>query len=339
MAPSARTSAPWRFLESTSLVPGRDHAALDQFGERHARRVARGHERRQRGFRQRFDGGDAGFGRRGIGLVALEADVAAAEAFCHGAGGAGAVERIDHEVAGLRRRQQHARQQAFGLLGRMNLLAVGALEAFLAGAQRDQPVGTRLHVLIGGLQRFIVERIAFGLFVARGPDHGFVGIGEAAAAKIRHRIGLAPDDIVENPEAEVLHDRADAENVVVGADHPQRRRRFHDAAAGQQPGAGEIVIGGKGRELVPVVVDGVDMGFVGALEVALELQVVRRICEHQIDRTCGKLRHLGDAIAYDDTSTRRGLKLCAGRPCRRPATRLNHDSITLTQATLSATRD
>ena len=211
----------------------------------------------------------------------------------------------------------------------MNLLAVGALEAFVAGAQWDQPVGTRLHVLVGGLQRFIVERIAFCFFVARGPDHGFVGVGEATSTKIRHRIGLAPDDIVENPEAEVLHDRADAENVVVGADHPQRRRRFHDAAAGQEPGAGEIVIGGEGRELVPVVVDGVDMGFVGALEVALELQIVGRICEHQIDRTCGKLRHLGDAIAYDDTGAQLELKFSAGRPCRRPATRLNHDSNTL----------
>ena len=64
---------------------GRNHAALDQFGERHARGVARGHERRQRRFRQRFDRRDARFGRSRIGLVALEADVAAAETFCHGA--------------------------------------------------------------------------------------------------------------------------------------------------------------------------------------------------------------------------------------------------------------
>ena len=167
----------------------------------------------------------------------------------------------------------------------MHLLAVVALEALFAGAQRDQPVGTRLHVLVGGLQRFVVEGVALGVLVARGPDHGLMRIGEAAAAEIRHRIGLAPDDVVEDPEAEVLHDRADAENVVIGADHPQRRRRLHDAAAGQQPGAGEIVIGGEGRELVPVVVDGIDMGFVGALEIALELQIVRRIGEHQIDRT------------------------------------------------------
>src|SRR5258708_3570074 len=41
------------------------------------------------------------FRRSRINLVALEADIAAAEAFCHGARGAGAVEGVDHEIAGL----------------------------------------------------------------------------------------------------------------------------------------------------------------------------------------------------------------------------------------------
>jgi len=126
---------------------------------------------------------------------------------------------------------------------------------------------------------------------------------------------------------------------VIGADHPQRRRRLHDAAAGEQPGAGEIVIGGEGGKLVPVVVDGVDVGFVGALEIALELQIVGRVREYQVDRGGRQFRHLGDAIAYDDLGALMGLKFSAGRPCRRPATRHNHDSNTLTQATLSATRD
>jgi hypothetical protein len=81
------------------------------------------------------------------------------------------------------------------------------------------------------------------------------------------------------------------------------------------------------------------MGFVGALEVAPELQIIWRVCEHQIDRTGRKLRHLGDAIADDDTSAGLRLEFSAGRPYRRPATRHYHDSITLTQATLSATRD
>jgi len=84
MAPSARTKAPW-LLGVDQFGAGRDHAALDQFGERDARRVARGHEWGKSSCRQRLDGGDARFRRGRIGMVAFEADVAAAETFCHGA--------------------------------------------------------------------------------------------------------------------------------------------------------------------------------------------------------------------------------------------------------------
>ena len=58
-----------------------------------------------------------------------------------------------------------------------------------------------------------------------------------------------------------------------------------------------------------------------------------------IDAGGRQLRHFGDTVADNDAVTRRRLKFSAGRLCRRPATRHNHDSITLTQATLSATRD
>ena len=152
-------------------------------------------------------------------------------------------------------------------------------------------------------------------------------VGEAAAAEVRHRIGLAPHHVVENPEAEILQDRADAEDVVIGADHPQRRRRLHHAAAGDQPGAGEVVIGGKARELVPVVVDRVDARIVGTLEVALKLQIVGRIGEDEIDRFRRQLRHFGDAVADRECGRIRvALELTAGRPDGRPATRHNHDS-------------
>src|SRR6478752_6219877 len=79
----------------------RNHAALDQFGERDAGGVTRGHERRESCCRQRFHRGDARFRRSRIALVAFKADVTPAETFCHGAGGAGAVEGIDHEIAGF----------------------------------------------------------------------------------------------------------------------------------------------------------------------------------------------------------------------------------------------
>ena len=70
--------------------------------ERHARRFARGHERRERRRFQRLDRGDALLGGLGIGRIALDADEAAAEVLGDRAGGAGAVERIEHEVVGPR---------------------------------------------------------------------------------------------------------------------------------------------------------------------------------------------------------------------------------------------
>jgi uncharacterized membrane-anchored protein len=66
-----------------------------------------------------------------------------------------------------------------------------------------------------------------------------VRVGEAAAAEVRHRVGLAPDHVVEDPEAEILQRRADAEDVVIGADHPDRAVGLQHAALGEQPGAGE----------------------------------------------------------------------------------------------------
>ena len=94
---------------------------------------------------------------------------------------------------------------------------------------------------------------------------------------------LAPDHVVEDPEAEILHDRADAENIVIGADHPDRAGGLQHAAAGGEPGFGEFVVGGEAGELVPVVGDRIDVRIVRALEIAGELEIVRRIGEDQID--------------------------------------------------------
>ena len=215
--------------------------------------------------------------------LALEADEAAAEMLGDGAGRAGAGEGIEHEIVDARGRQDDAREQRLRLLRRMQFLAVAALEAFLAGAQRDGPVGADLDILVAGLEHFVIERVALAARLARRPDQRFMRVGEAAAAEIRHRVGLAPDDVVEDPEAEILHHRADAENVVVGADHPDCAGRLEDAPRGQEPGAGEIVIGRKARELVPVVGDRVDVRIVGTLQIAGELQIVWRVGEDEID--------------------------------------------------------
>ena len=91
-----------------------------------------------------------------------------------------------------------------------------------------------------------------------------MGIGKAAAAEIRHRVGLAPHHIIQHPEIEILNDPAEPVDIVVAADHPERAIRLQDAARLGQPGRRESVIGGEAVELVPVILDAGDGRMVGA---------------------------------------------------------------------------
>ena len=127
-----------------------------------------------------------------------------------------------------------------------------------------------------------------------------VGVLEPAAAEVRHRVGLAPDDVVEDPEAEILHRGADAEDVVVGADHPDRAVRLQHPASRQQPGAGKGVVGCEAVELVPVVVDRVDLGLVGAEQFAVELKIVGRVGEDDVDRLVRQTFERRHAIALEN---------------------------------------
>ena len=124
-------------------------------------------------------------------------------------------------------------------------------------------------------------------------------IGEAAARKFGIGIGLAPDHVVQDPEAQILQDRADAEDVVIGADHPERAGVLQHAARRGQPVAGEAVIVGEAAELVPVIVDRIDLGLVGTAQFAAQLQIVGRVGEDQIGAAFGQRVHALDAIAFD----------------------------------------
>ena len=72
-----------------------------------------------------------------------------------------------------------------------------------------------------------------------------------------------------------------------------------------------------------MVVDRVDARIIGTLEVALQLQVIGRVGEHEIDALGRQLRHCRDTVADQDSMS---LKTDAGRPNGRPATRHYHDS-------------
>ena len=259
--------------------------------------------------------------------------------FADRAGRAGAAERVEHEVVGPRGCENHPRQQRLGLLRRMQLPAVAALEAFLAGAERQDPIRAHLHIVVAGFERFVVESVALAARFACRPDQGLVRVGKTAPAKVRHGIRFAPHDVIEDPKAQILQDRPDAEDIVVRPDHPERRRALHDAPAGDQPGAGKIVVGGKARELVPGVVDRVDARIVRTLEVALQLQVIGRVGKNEVDRFRRQRCHLGNAVTDQNSAALERLRTDAGRPIGRPATRCYHDSGLLTQATRPVTRD
>ena len=127
-----------------------------------------------------------------------------------------------------------------------------------------------------------------------------MGIGEAPSAKIRHGIGLAPDDVVQNPEAHILHQRADTENIVIGADDENGCILFHHAPRRAQPVPAEGIIGGKILEFVPVIIHGIDKTVVGAVKLALKLQIIGRIGKNQIDRAGWQRIERGDAVTQNN---------------------------------------
>ena len=156
-------SALWRRLASASFAPGAIRPASTRLAK-----AMRGSLRFvgavvSVGRIERLDRVDARLRGVGIGVIALDAEVIAAQALGDRASGAAAKKRIEHEVAGVRGREHHPRQKGFRLLRRMGFSPLRVLEAFAARADREQPVGTHLAVFIRGLQRFVIEGVALGL--------------------------------------------------------------------------------------------------------------------------------------------------------------------------------
>ena len=207
--------------------------------------------------------------------------------------------RVQHDVAGRGAGQQHAVQQRLRLLGRMQLQPVLVAQPFRPGAQRQEPVAAHLDIIVQCLHRRVVETMP-RVAPTRRPDQRLVRIGEPTAAEIRHRVGLAPDHVVQHPEPQVLQRGADAEDVVVGADHPQRAILAQQPAALGEPLAGEGVVGGEIGEAVPVLIHAVDQAVIRPAQFAAELQVVGRVGEHAMHRGRRQHAHELHAVAQHD---------------------------------------
>jgi len=61
-------------------------------------------------------------------------------------------------------------------------------------------------------------------FAAR--EQGSCAFRKSDASEIGHGVRLDPHDVVEKPIAQVLHDRTDPINIVIGTDHPYRPHIF-----------------------------------------------------------------------------------------------------------------
>ena len=146
------------------------------------------------------------------------------------------------------------------------------------------------------LSESVLERGPCALVAGR-PDQRLMGVREARALEVRHRVRLEPDNVVQEPEAQVLKRRPQPEDVVIRADHPDRAVRFQDTAAFGEPGAGERIVGSETVEAVPGVIDAIDPGVVRPQKIAAELQIVRRIGENHIDGSLTASGEQLDAIA------------------------------------------
>ena len=130
-----------------SREPGFDDAR-----EGHARLAAARRRDRERLFGQGLGRVDSAPRRFGVSGIALDADERAAQTPGRDAGGPGAEKRIEHQIAGVGRGHQHPREQRLGLLRRMSLSPRLVLQSLRPGADRQEPVGTDLHVLVAGLR-------------------------------------------------------------------------------------------------------------------------------------------------------------------------------------------
>ena len=122
-------------------------------------------------------------------------------------------------------------------------------------------------------------------------------IAEPLTAEIRHRVGFAPDNVIEDPVPNVLKRITNTINVVVRTDHPNRTGVFKHTARCCQPVTGKLVIVTETVKLVPVIIDRINLGVVRTQKITAKLKIVGRVGEDQINGFLRQAVHHFDAVA------------------------------------------
>ncbi len=87
-----------------------------------------------------------------------------------------------------------------------------------------------------------------------------MGVSETNTSKIGHWVAFYPDHVVEDPISQIHQNLPDSENVVVAADDPNGTRIFEHVTTSLEPVVCKAVVLGKIGEMIPLVVDRIDLG-------------------------------------------------------------------------------
>src|SRR3954447_2933952 len=285
----------------------RDQPAFDQQSKRYARLLALVAHRSHGALVEGKRGIDPRACHLHIFALAFDSDPAPTQTPRDRSSRSRAEERIEHDVARLRASEEYPVKQSLRLLGRMSLRSIRPLHPLRAGADRHHPVGTHLEVVVEGFHCLVIESVT-RLFVLRAPEQGFVSICEAGTAEVWHRVRLAPDDIVEDPEIRVLQQRSNPVDVVIASNHPDRAVFLEPPPCLLEPVASEVVVAREAFELVPVIIDGVDAAAFGPEQVPAQLQIIGWVCKDHVHRLVRQSRHLRHAVALQDDVERQDLR-------------------------------
>ena len=185
---------------------------------------------------------------------------------------------------------------ASGFCVGMELQPLLIAQSFLTGAEGNEPVAAHLQIFVERFHRGIVEAVATVTLPCR-PDQCLMGVGKPPASKIRHRVRFPPNDIVEDPESQVLQDGANTKNIVIAAYDPQGAVLTEQAARLAEPGTGEHVVSLEIDKAVPLLINTIDQAVVRPPQLAAQLQVVWRVCEDAMHGGSRQHAHQFHAVA------------------------------------------
>ncbi len=166
---------------------------------------------------------------------------------------------------------------------------------FFTAGRENFPDALHLLTVRCFLHQLVVESVA-ALFVFRGPDNCFGGVGEIAAGEIGRRVGLDPGDVVQEFEIELLHGEADGMDYVAGAADPNGAVGLEDALAGGEPCAVELVVGVGAARTVPIAFVDADHA-AGVAGDSVVREEIRRVGENQVHAGFGNFRQDFEAVA------------------------------------------